>query len=222
MSGRKTAACADCNMPIVGGKTGYCCHCAHRHVPHPTLKFPWTPEWDQMLRDAYARCVLGKPTVAIDKLQAATGYPRYIVTLCAQTLGITRDTRRPWTGYELRFLSQHAGKMTTRRVAQVLGRSYESVRCRMQALDLGRAVVRGYSIEQLAGVLGVSAHQVRKFIRRGWLIYDADRRIPKFIVRRLLAERMDHLDLRLMNQHWLKDELRGLFDMILDSARRAA
>lgn len=219
---RKEKACAGCGAPIAGGKTGYCCHCVNKRVPRATLKFPWTPEWDRMLREGYARCVLGKPTVAIDRVQAATGYPRHIVRLRAQRLGITRDTRKPWRWDEESFLRLQAGRTSAKQIARYLHRSHASVVSHMEGMRLSAHVIHGYSLTQLAELLGVSFHQVRKFLRSGWLKMNASHRINASDARYFLIERMDHLDLRLMNQRWLKEELRAAFRNVHDSARRAA
>lgn len=222
MSHRKDKKCAGCGSAITGGKTGYCYHCWAKYQQPRASKYPWTPEWDEMLRDGYARCVLAKPTTVISRLQAITGYPRHAVTLRAQALGITRDTRKPWTDYEIGFLRQHVGRMSIKRFSRTLGRSYESVRYQLERLELKAATAPGYSIAQLADLMGIGRHQVRKFIQRGWLGLDADHRIPKRVARELLFAKLDHLDLRVMNQRWLKDELRIALSTVTSSIRRAA
>ena len=211
MKRRKQHSCAACERPIVGGKTGYCCHCYPR-LAHPgtNVKYPWTREWDRLLCDAYNHCLVGKPTAAINKLQSITGYPRYIVRLRAQRLGISRDRRRPWTASEIAFLREHAGKISTRAIARALYRSWESVAARMDVERLSAAVTAGYSMQQLAGVIGCEPHQVRRWIQSGWLTLNEDRRIPEFRVRSFLAMHIDSIDLRLCNQKWLKDRLRAL------------
>lgn len=218
---RKDHPCGGCGALIARGKTGLCCHChPKRLVTAP--KWQWTPEWDAMLREAYARCLVGKPTAAIDKLQAITGYPRYMVRLRAHRLGITRDTRRPWLPVEIEFLRSQAGKISTRRIAEQLHRSYESTHCQMQMHALSAALRSGYTITQLSDALGVGQHQVRILLRRGWLSLNEDRRITATSVRVLLMNHLDALDLRLMNQKWLKQELRAILGWIGKSARRAA
>lgn len=177
------------------------------------MKYPWTAEWDAALRAGYAHCLVGRPTVAIDKLQRLTGYPRYIVRLRAQRLGITRDTRRPWTPVELRMLRENAGHVSVKGIAAMLGRSHESVASRMQIESLKRSVRCGYSMQQLADMLGVDAHSVRKWIASGRLTLNAERRISGTAVQQMLWVHLEALDLRLCNQVWLKDQLRSLMSM---------
>lgn len=221
---RKDRECADarCRRPIVGGKTGYCCHCYQKHQVSRSLKFSWTPEWDRLLREAYARCLVGKPTVAINKLQAITGYPRYIVTLRAQRLGITRDMRRPWKQEEIFFLDQQAGKLSVRAIATALHRSYESVRAMMEHRKIRTRLTYGYGIIQLSDLLGVSPGQVRRYLKCRWIAMDAEHRILPRTVRAMLVEHMDSIDFRLVNQKWLKDELRLTITHLVQNARRAA
>lgn len=121
-----------------------------------------------MLREAYRAPNKRALTVALDRVQRRAGWPRYALKCEAIRLGIcTRDHRRQWTAAEVAFVGEMAGKVSLKRIAKELGRSVESVESKTEDLKLSRKIRDGYSVSDLAEMLGVHRAKAEGWMRRG-------------------------------------------------------
>ena len=175
----------------------------------PPLRYPWTPELDAALREGYAKARSCRmTTAAVDIVVKMSGYPRHIVLMRAQTLRLSRDHRRPWMTREIAYLRAHAGRVGLRQISNALGRRETSVRAQMERLALQRRVQKhGYTLEQAACVLGVCKSTVSHAVRTGKLGVGEERRITARMLANFFWRNFATLDLRLIDQAWLKERL---------------
>lgn len=181
-------------------------------------KFPFTPEWDEMLRRGY-REARTKADISdvISHMARVTGYKRYLIGFQAKRLGLVFIRQRAWTAEEIEQLREMAGTMYVRRIAQKLRRSDLSVKCKLHELGVRNEMFDSYSVVQLSQVFGVNHQKVDRWIAKGWLSVDADKRVPEAAVVRFVRNHLDEIELRRVDEPWLKGVLRANF-----SGRREA
>jgi DNA-binding CsgD family transcriptional regulator len=174
-------------------------------------RIAWTPEIETKIRTAYAMSSKHAKATALRRIafdhemDVANIYDR------AQTLGIQKVTgmRRPWTEAEVQNLTYYAGKVPLKRIAAILGRSLNSVAHRMRLLKLSSAIVdRGYTRAELADVMGIAPATVAGWIQRKKLALNLCGLINETEVVNFLCENLEELELRQMDQCWLKQILR--------------
>lgn len=177
-------------------------------------KYVWTDALRDELRLAYAHRKNGI-TAALDKLERRTGWPRHAFTYEARRLGlITADHRRGWTAAEEEYVRERAGSVSPAAIARSLGRSIESVECKINRLGLSRRISEGhYSMNDLQEVLGESLHKVRRWMDRGLLgkVHEVSggKRVRTENVMRFLRRHCHEYDLRRVDQLWYKSMLFG-------------
>lgn len=171
--------------------------------------YVWTEEWDRALREAYATAM--RPHAArkaVDLMQKMTGYPRDAIYRRAAELGVGLR-RRPWTTGEVRTLREHAGKLPAAKLAQLLGRSQQSVSLMSHRLKIGLLCRReGYTRQQAADLLCVSVDAIGAAYRTRELFPNRHGRLTENGLRRFFWSHLDAIDFRRMDQHWLREELR--------------
>lgn len=134
----------------------------------PASKYIWTSERDEQLRAIY-RKTHGKEklTERLKLLAEEFGWPRHVLTLRAQRIGIARDVRKPWTDADIRFLEESAGKLSARQIAKRLGRTYISV-----ASKISHNYFReegDLTAYDVLYIFGVSWYRVKEWRDLGWL-----------------------------------------------------
>lgn len=174
-------------------------------------RYLWTPELDNALREGYGKAATVRGiTAAIDIVARMSGFPRYIVNRRAGKLRLTRDNRHPWTPQEIAFLRRHVGKMSVKEMAHHLHRDAVAVQSQIVHSSLcPTSRTGGFSLAQAAELLGVSRETLSKAVREGHLSHRKGR-VTHRGLRRFLAAHFERLDLRLIDQRWLKAQLRHL------------
>ncbi len=107
-------------------------------------------------------------TGAIDELVRLLGVPRQRIHSWARRLGLTRKICLPWTAAEDAYLEEWAARLPVEQMARHLGRSWKTVRQRMDLLGATKQRA-GYTVASLASALGCSEAPIRDWIARGWL-----------------------------------------------------
>ncbi len=201
--GRRCGECGSAN----GDGSGLCLFCRARKLGLASRKYRFTPELIDELRIAYAGNKR-QITVALDRMQRRTGWPRHAFKLEAQRRGWTRDERRPWTAAEIALLREVLGTMPTKRIAARLRRPVQSVEAKAEKLRLSRRITEGYTITDLAAVFGEHHHKVRRWIDRKLLgrpmVSGNEVRVAEHAVVRFIREHAREYDLRRVDQDWFK------------------
>jgi hypothetical protein len=130
-------------------------------------KYQFTPELLGELRLAYCGNK-HKLALSLGRLARRTGWPKHAFKTEACRQGWTA-AYRPWDPDEHAFLLAHAGAMPAKEIALHLGRSYESVTARVEAILLARQTQEGYSPAHLQKLFGTSAEKVYHWIEKGLL-----------------------------------------------------
>lgn len=195
--------CIECGDPHGYPKDHLCARCRMKKR-FPKRRFPWTPTLDEMLRSGYQRAKTHRQkSVAIDNVMRASNFPRSIVKVHAQELGLTHDTRHPWSAADREQLRELAGRLSTRGIAKRLHRAHAAVRAQLESLHISYRITTGYTREDLQQLLGVSWRQVNLWIQNDWLRPLGDR-IPEKYVEKFLRLHADQYDLRRVDQAWFK------------------
>ena len=176
-------------------------------------KVQWTAEEDAELKRIYSLSSAGQAAAAIVRLASAKAITPNQVRWRARKMGITRvvGSRRPWSQAERENLKAYAGRISANRIANILGRSVNSVKIEIRRQQLSRRVrERGYTRGQLADLLGID---------RGSPLSDLLMRFPmktnpfgnfsKDEVALWVYEHMEHIEFRKCDQSWLKEMLKG-------------
>ncbi len=170
----------------------------------PPLKYPWNASQDAILRAAYA---VGtdrrRLKAALTDAQRRIGYPRHMLRLRAQRLGLSNDTRRPWTPAEIALLEEKRGEWSVKRLARHLGRAVSTVAAQMERHQFSRRVIGGYSIQDVAHLLGVSPETVMRWEANG-LLRRMDGRITERSVQQLVFKHPELYSLRRVDEKLFK------------------
>jgi len=203
------------------------------------MKYLWTPERDQAVRDRYDGRVKGKAA----ELARMIGWPTWVIKKRAAVLGLTyAQDRRDWTAEETSFLWEHAGTRITHWIAKRLRRSETSVVMKLKHMQISRRVKEGYTLRELELCFGIDHHGIERWVREGklfstkqgrpgegppsvrrrgsnhdrdpWSVSDAD--LLRFITEHPLAFRLDKVE-----QTWFMDLITsgGLLRKALASER---
>lgn len=196
--------CTNCLSKTAAPKDRLCKSC--RCVSMRPQKHTWNAEQEAELKTVYATSAhnRGELTKALNRFVAKHRIPRPIVAWKAGQLGVRMDNRNPWTDREKTFVREHAGAVTAKEIARILGRSNDSVITQMERMELSRRVSDGYALTQICEVFGVSFSLATKWVERGWLRIGKNGRIPETSVMRLLKTQPQSYDLRRVDQTWFK------------------
>lgn len=198
------------------GKPGYPSlrRCNQHRPPSSTKKYFWTPQQEESLRRIYEQHVGYKPALSRE-LQAFArrlGWPVHALKNKAAYLGLTSDIRSFWTNEEIAFLREYSGVKPLAFLKEHLGRSYTSIRYKMDRLHLSLRVTDGYSRADLRDVFGVSVATVRQWIAAGWLRPSPETdRVPEAQVLRFIREHAEEYSLKRVDQAWFKGLLFPMF-----------
>jgi hypothetical protein len=134
----------------------------------PRKKYYWTPEQDDRLRSIY-QTSRGRARMMpkLERFACELRWPRHVLLQRAQRLGISKDVKRPWSDAEIRYVDQHAGKMSTKAMADVLGRTYISVAAKV---NLGwYRCERHITLSDIALLFSVTWDRVVQWSEAGWI-----------------------------------------------------
>lgn len=201
-----------------------CCWCGKKRAKRPDVPCPickmaakrssspkhkWTPELDTLLRRLYTGARDRAELCAnITEFVHRSEIPRYAVLHHAQRVGLTAGVRKPWSQDDLDFLRNYAGIYGVKEIAATLRRSHQSVSHKLKRLSLSQRVTEGYSLVDLAEVLGVTEALLAKWRDLRWFRVRENGRISEGEVRAFVLRRLAHIDLRRVDQPWFK----GLLD----------
>jgi hypothetical protein len=174
----------------------------------------WTPALRTELRLAYAQPKKQDRGAALDALQRKTGWPRHQFLCEAKRMGLITHPRRLWTREEDRILEASLGELSVHAIAKRLGRTYESVKCRVERLEMSQRVREGFCLNDLTQIFGVPRSRIHEWIEKGLLgqprtgdcsgIRVADDAVTKFI-----RENPELISFRLADETFLKAVLYG-------------
>ena len=193
--------CQECGSEQGWPNTRRCSRCSGRRY---RLRYVWNEEKDRIVREAW-QSGRTKPllTEAITDAVRRIGCPRHIIRFRAALLGLTQDTRRPWTAAEIAFVEESSGERSARWIAQRLGRSKESVMSFMDARHLTRRVLRGYTLHEVKDLMGVSFPTVQRWLKQGLLRTEEDR-VTEGSLKKLVLRHPEMYTLRKVNESWFK------------------
>ena len=178
--------------------------CAKCRSARTRLKYVWTPEKDRLVREAW-QSGTDKPKLseAISYAVRQTGFPRHIVRFRAAALGLCHDTRRPWTAAERAYVEENAGTLNAKAMAKRLKRGVAGIRSFMSYRGISRRVLDGYSLNDVAGLMGVSFDTARKWLRVG-ILHDRLGRVTEKSLKELIFRHPELYTLRKVNEEWYK------------------
>ena len=174
--------------------------------------FPWDRTHDGELRSIYALSVRREKTAAINELCARLRIPRRIIYAQADRLGITnKDVRKEWTQEEHEALVQMAGLVPVGIIARRLKRNKRSVALKLWAERISwRAKTKGYSRGEISRLMGVGEKTVRAWIDSGRLAVNVWNNVNESALLDFLAANVERIELRTIDQQWLKQMLRKI------------
>jgi Helix-turn-helix domain len=216
--------CATCPTTIHLKYGKYCDPC--RAKVRRERKYLFTDQIDRLIREIYLSHPGTKTRPGIRMLAKKVGIPHWALKKRARELGLARTKELPWSEPELQILARYAWM------------SDERIRLKLKAAGYSRTVTgihlklrrmkfkhdpSFYSANGLARALGIDAHTVSRWIRRGhlkaqlrgtargnrqngdiYLIREKD-------VRRFILEHPTEIDLRKVDQLWFLDLLTNGF-----------
>jgi DNA-binding transcriptional regulator YiaG len=185
-------------------KDGYCHQCRPLCVPSARKKYFWTEEMDRLIRGVYTAGYGTRERGRYARqLAVRFQFPFYAVKMRAQQLGLTHDTRKPWSREEIEFLEDSAGVLSSKQIAKKLHRGVISVQSKMEELKISRRIVDGLASEDLASIFGVTHQTVTKWERSNWL-FRSNGRFQEESVRQFIRAHPEQYDLRRVDQQLFK------------------
>jgi hypothetical protein len=182
------------------------CHvCRLKSRPNSKKKYFWTQELDVALTRAYRFAQNRRElTDLLNHLERSSGFPRFAIVSHAAELGLSFDIRRHWTDTEVETMRELLGSYSHKAVALKLGRTYQSVKGKIAALQLSSRIREGYSLNDIQDLIGVNSRKVYGWIRKGWLRLDQGR-ASDAEMRRFLQRHPEEYVLRRLDEAWFKD-----------------
>ena len=201
--------CSQCGSPYGCEKDKRCNPCRLKSMKH-RIKYRWTPEVEAAIRRVYEQAHdKNSLSEGLSKLSVTTGIPKHNLRIRAQVLGVTVDTRRPWTEKELKYLRDYAGELDAHVIAKRLCRSWESVKAKINRLSMSYRVEReGYTYQDLKQVFGVSFETIKTWERKSLLRAWGDRFTEASVVD--FAKKNPQLySLKRVDEWWFKQTVIG-------------
>lgn len=169
------------------------------------------PADDEELRRIYSLPCRTDRVLALRKFAESKSKTPRICSNRAVVLGIA-SSRRRWSDAEYRNITRYAASHPPRAIARIVGRSERSVKRELLLLrKLGRVRSDGYTVHMLAGFMGINPETLARLVQR-WPMngrkWSKWQKFPSCDVQVWLWEHIDDLDLRPMDQVWLKRMLK--------------
>jgi hypothetical protein len=127
---------------------------------------------DEIVRQAYRAYREQKSRTAIQAAAQQLGCPRWQINKRARSLGLARIKEQVWSTAELAILERWAwcsDEVIARKLrAAEWVRTATAVHLKLKRLQL-KAGIDGYSLRQLCEAFGLDHHQIRQWIKAGWL-----------------------------------------------------
>jgi hypothetical protein len=196
---------------VCGSDKGYflkkkCAACTNAEN---NTRYRFTDAQNERLRELFAPAQ--KPTArsaALNIAEEETAFPRYILIRQLGRLGLG-ERRRRWSATETAYLHQKAGVMPVAAIARHLNRSQATIMEKAQSERLSMRVTAGFSLKAVMDLFGVGAITVQAWITAGWL-QKSSNRFSQRDLSRLLRDHLHDIDIRRINQTWLKVTLEEL------------
>jgi hypothetical protein len=155
-------------------------------------------------------------TEKIDWLAKQLGMPRQIIRRWGSQLGLARQKEPRWTPEEIAYLENNLSRVSTKAMAERLGRTQTAVKLKAKRLHLNKTQ-EGYTMRGLCLGLGCDHHKVQRWMERGWLKgkrrqTERDRDIWYFsdkAIREFVKNHPQEVDPRRCDWLWLVDLLVG-------------
>ena len=184
-----------CGKLAQSAKDGLCVGCRGRHARQKCF---WTPEQDELLKDAH-RLARKEMSQALKRLMEITGFSRSVLYHRAKALRLCRN-RKFWTVHEINFLRNHAGSVRIEELARLLGRSLSAVKNQLNELEILGRVREGYDLKSLAEFFGCDWRTVRRWEQRGLLRRTNSGKIGDDTLAKFLRSHPEEYDLRRVDQ----------------------
>jgi hypothetical protein len=184
----------------------------------------WRPteEVDAVIREAYRLLIETNDRQALKRAAVETGWPRFAVKGRGLELGLARVKEADWSLAEIAILREnghyHPGVIARKLAAAGFHRGQGAVLLKRKRLALTASHL-GYSPTSLARLMGIDAHAVADWVKRGMLA--AEQRgtvrtaqqggdswfITRESARAFLFAHADEWDLRKVEKWWFLDLL---------------
>jgi hypothetical protein len=197
-----------CGVETIQAKDGLCRECRCSRLAMSKRKYVWTPEMDAQLVRAY-RVASNKTdlTRRLRELMRSFQFPRHILQNRAGALGLHSRPQILWTDDEIEMLREWSGTLSLTQMARKLRRTESAVKNKLFTLDLGCAVLEGFSQNELAHLFGVHHNKVGRWVARGWLFVNDQNLIPHASVEAFIWKHMDEYRFAACEEWWLKTML---------------
>jgi hypothetical protein len=196
-----TAKCSIC-VEAPAQRDGLCKSCRCRHGL-TRRKFFWTEEQIALLKWAYqAETVKGLKT-RVDKVVAATGFPRQVVLKEARRHALSA-THAIWSEQEKQFLCDHTGEMTVSEMAKALHRGHDTTFQMLRKLGFSSRIREGYTIKDLRQAFCVSDKKIDRWLDMGWLSFNKRGRIDETNVLAFIRDHSEEYSLKRVDEYWFK------------------
>jgi hypothetical protein len=170
----------------------------------------YTPAMLQELRDTYAADLTRDGLRdALRNMAAKFGVTRPSLRYEAQKMGISHP-RRAWSKADDDYIRAHAGLCGANTMAKHLNRTPHAVRSRANVIKVHLKVWAGFKRSEVARLLHASPDTIERWRSLGWLVPDATGMYTHPGIERFLRRHLDVLDLRRIDQNWLKETLRNM------------
>ena len=187
-------------------KTGKCPECTMQRFRRNN----YTPAMRQELRDTYAADLTRDGLRdALRNMAEKFGVTPSSIRYEAQKMGISH-ARRTWTKAEDDYIRAHAGLCGANAIGKHLGRTHAAVRTRANVIKVHLKVWAGFKRSEVSRLLHASPETVERWRSLGWLVPDATGMYTHPGIERFLRRHLDVLDLRRIDQNWLKETLRNM------------
>ncbi|MCU1285899.1 MAG: hypothetical protein JWO13_2249 [Acidobacteriales bacterium] len=196
--------CSKCPS-MDAGRDDLCNLCRLRSIQSP-MKYPFSAAHDELVRRAWASGGSNRKQLkaAITDATRRIGYPRHIVRLRAQRLGLSNDTRRPWTPAELAQLDRYSGTKSAKQIARILKRGFASVASQMDARKISRAVLEGYTRTDVTRLMGVDISTVNRWLQARYFALDQNKRISERTFKHFLRVHPELYSLKRVDERLFK------------------
>jgi hypothetical protein len=189
----------------------------------PNPKWAFSPEQDEVIRDAYRRLYKFSQRSALTRLSHTFGYPKHAIIRRGRELGIARAKEKKWSDTELQMLqdlARYTPAVISRKMSEAgYLRSETAIGLKRKRLKLKGSIENGWTATQLSVALGVDNHKVARWIKSGLLHAERlgtrlcgqngdIRWIERADILTFLFDHPEQYDLAKVEKYWLLDLFR--------------
>ncbi len=215
---REFGRCRECRDPA-SGRDGLCRPCRGFIIAKKNFAkrqgpvYTWDAHKDLLLKRAYNTTDRVELSRNISRLSLELKYPKGALRRRTEQLGLTLWSHIRWTSEEEAFLEEHAGVKSVGWITNQLkkrtriGRSYNSVKCKAEAMNRSLRLREGYTMNDLADLFGTTYHTIRKWFDNQWLTSDGNGRVTDSEIKAFVCKHPEEWYFKRVDDSWLKDLL---------------